>query len=166
MTRPSLKEIGEAGEELVALVYRNLGHAVEMSKDKFDQEKDMLISGIRAEVKAQTLFRKFPLNGSFYPAFTVDIETSYGKIYHNQLKKCREVEKLIFVGRSSAEDRVVRIYEAQPPESRVYYESVNAKDGRKVAGFLVSDMTLIREIKRKDIVEYFMDGWINYEKSF
>jgi hypothetical protein len=165
-SRPTLKEIGDAGEELISIVYRTLGCSVSLSKDKYDQEKDMLIDGIRAEVKTQTIFRFFPLNGRFYRAFTVDIETKYGKIFHNQLKKCREVEKLIFVGRSSQNDRVVRVYEAQPPESRVYYESVNAKDGRKVAGFLIDDMTLIREIKKEHVVEYFMDEWRSYAKSF
>ena len=166
LSRPTLKEIGEAGEELVSLVYRKLGCIVELSEDKYDQEKDMLINGIPAEVKTQTIFRYFPLNGVFYRAFTVDIETKYGKVFHNQLKKCCEVEKLIFVGRSSKNDRVVRIYEAQPPESRVYHISTNSKDGRKVAGFLIDDMTLIREIRKEHIVEYFMDEWRSYAKSF
>lgn len=162
---PTLKEIGNAGEEIVSLVYRKMGHNVVLSKDKFDPEKDMMIDSTPAEVKTQTIFRMFEVNGEFHPAFTVDIETGYGKVYHNQLNKCKTVEKLIFVARSSENKRVVEIYEAPPPADRKYHVSRNKRDNRLVAGFLISDMTLVSQIKEDTVVNYFMDNWRSNAKS-
>lgn len=163
---PTLEQIGRAGEELVYIIYRKMGHIVVMSKDKYDTKKDMTIDSILAEIKTQTIFRQFEVNGKFYPAFTVDIETGYGKVYHNQLNKCKAVEKLIFVARSSADMRYVDIYEAKPPAERKYYVSRNKKDNRLVAGFLISDMTLVSRIKEDTVVDFFMDNWRSNAKSF
>ena len=162
---PTSREIGEAGEKLVSLVYRNMGHNVVLSKDKYDGKKDMMIDSAAAEVKTQTIFRMFEVNGEFNPAFTVDIETGYGKIYHNQLNKCKNADKLIFVARSSKDKRVVDIYEAPPPSERKYHISRNKWDNRLVAGFLLSDMKLVSQIKEDKIVDYFMDNWRNNAKS-
>ena len=167
----SLQQIGKQGELLVGNFFKDLGCVVELSDNPYDMKKDLIVDGVFVEVKTQTIYRLFPLeNGMKVPAFTVDIETAYGKIYHNQLKKCMSVERLIFVARSTPNDKepAVIIYEAAPVESRKYYEHRNKKDGRLVAGFLISDMKEIGRItvnstvgnyRGRDIVEYFMDEW-------
>lgn len=160
MANKRIEEIGAAGEELTALVFKNMGHNVVLSENKYDQDKDMIIDDKETEVKTQTVFRLFSSDDIFRkPAFTIDIATDYGKIYHNQFEKCKKVERLIFVARSSLNDKVVRIYEAPAPENRKFYVTVNKHDKRKVAGILVSDMTLIKEIRNKKVVDYFMDNW-------
>jgi hypothetical protein len=171
MASPFLKNLGKQGELLVGNFFKDLGCVVKLSESSYDMKKDLIINGVFVEVKTQTIYRKFPLgNGVFVPAFTVDIETAYGKIYHNQLKKCMSVERLIFVARSTSADKepAVIIYEAAPVEYRKYYEHRNEKDGRLVAGFLISDMTEIARItvnskvgnhSGRDIVEFFMDEW-------
>lgn len=171
MASPFLKNMGKMGELIVSDFFKDLGCVVELSEDPYDMKKDLIINGMFVEVKTQTIYRNFPLaNGMKVPAFTVDIETAYGKIYHNQLKKCMTVERLIFVARSTLADKepAVIIYEAAPVESRKYYKHRNKKDGRLVAGFLISDMKEIGRItvnstvgnrNGRDIVEYFMDEW-------
>ena len=154
------EEIGAAGEELVALVYKKYGHDVLLNEDKYDDRKDMVIDKIFTEIKTQTIYRFFECDDGVYrPAFTVDIQGKCGKIYHNQLNKCKAVDKLIFVARSSRNDPVVRIYEAPDKENRNFRTHRNKKDGRLVAGILIEDMTLIREIRNTKIVEFFMDDW-------
>jgi hypothetical protein len=167
----SLQQIGEQGELLVANFFKSCGCCVELSGNKYDMKKDILVNNVCMEIKTQTIYRKFPLeDGREVPAFTVNTETAYGKIYHNQLKKCMSVERLIFVARSSRGDKnpCVIIYEAAPVGQRKYYEHRNKKNGRLVAGFLISEMTEIARIDAdsmvgkysgKDMVEFFMDEW-------
>lgn len=176
----SLQEIGRQGELLVANFFKSCGCIVQLSENKYDMKKDILVNNVCMEIKTQTIYRNFPLEGGRkVPAFTVDIETAYGKIYHNQLKKCMSVERLIFVARSSRDDEepCVIIYEAAPIGSRKYYEHRNKKDGRLVAGFLISEMTevvritadtMVGKYSGKDIIEYFMDEWRSkaHAKSF
>jgi hypothetical protein len=169
----SLQLIGKQGELLVANFFRSCGCIVQLSGDDYDMKKDILVNNVCMEIKTQTIYRNFPLaDGRKVPAFTVDIETAYGKIYHNQLKKCMTVERLIFVARSSRDDEepCVIIYEAASVGERKCYEHRNKKDGRLVAGFLISEMTEIARITAntmvgkysgKDIVEFFMDEWRN-----
>lgn len=171
MGKPTLQEIGEAGELLITSFFRGCGCVVVKSHNKYDMHKDILVNNVCMEIKTQTVYRRFPLpDGTKQPAFTVDIETAYGKIYHNQLKKCMSVERLIFVARSSRDDDdpCVIIYEAQPVGKRKYYEHRNEKDGRLVAGFLISEMTVIAKITKDTyihdisgeyIINYFMDEW-------
>lgn len=171
MASPFLQNLGKQGELLVGNFFKDLGCVVKLSDNPYDMKKDLIVDGIFVEVKTQTIYRLFPLgNGVKVPAFTVDIETAGGKIYHNQLKKCMTVERLIFVARSTPNDKepAVIIYEAAPVESRKYYEHRNKKDGRLVAGFLISDMKEIGRITANstvgkhsgdDVVEYFMDEW-------
>lgn len=169
MGKPTLQEIGEAGELLVANFFRECGCTVVKSHNKYDMHKDILVNNVCMEVKTQTIYRFFPLpDGTTQPAFTVDIETAYGKIYHNQLQKCMTVERLIFVARSTGRNRTVIIYEAAPVGKRKYYQHRNEKDGRLVAGFLISEMTeiaritedtYVRGVSGEYIVNYFMDDW-------
>ena len=169
MRRPTLKEIGKQGEYLILNYFKDKGCNAVLSSCDYDEEKDLVVDGVKVEMKTQTIYRMFPMpNGSRAPAFTVDIETAYGKKYRNQLNKCKNVERLIFVARPSKRDQVIRIYEAQPVEKRRYHVHRNAKDGRKVAGFMISDMTEIGTVTKdmtvagvpgEKIITYFMDDW-------
>ena len=153
-------QIGLDGERVVMAYYSQLGKKVEKSSDEYDSVKDMTIDGIKTEVKTQTLYRAFPsVGGVTQPAFTVDIATDVGKIYSNQLNKCMNVEKLIFVRRSSSNDPYVRIYEAPKLGKRMFSIIKNKKDGRYVAGFLLKDMDEIAAIDKPNIVKHFMDDY-------
>jgi hypothetical protein len=48
--------LGMTGERIVAHLLRKQGHIVEESLDPFDSEKDMLMDGLRIEVKTQVPF--------------------------------------------------------------------------------------------------------------
>jgi hypothetical protein len=48
--------LGMTGERIVAHLLRKQGHIVEESLDPFDTEKDMLMDGLRIEVKTQVPF--------------------------------------------------------------------------------------------------------------
>lgn len=153
-------DIGRDGEALVAAYYEQTGHVVVKSTDTFDPYKDMTIDGLPTEVKTQTLYRTFTSVGNtIQPAFTVDIAADTGKIYSNQLNKCMNVPKLVFVRRSSETDRTVRIYEAPELGKRKFSIVKNKYDGRYVAGFLLNDMIEIGVIDKKNIVEHFMDNY-------
>lgn len=153
-------DIGRAGEALVAAYYEQTGHTVIKSTDPFDPYKDMTIDGLATEVKTQTLYRNFTSIGNIVqPAFTVDIAADTGKIHSNQLNKCMNVARLIFVRKSSEKDRVVRIYEAPALGERNFSIIKNKYDGRYVAGFLLKDLKEIVAIDKKHIVEYFMDNY-------
>lgn len=153
-------DIGRSGEALVAAYYEQSGHVVVKSSDPYDPYKDMTIDGMSTEVKTQTLYRSFTSIGNvIQPAFTVDIAADSGKIYSNQLNKCMNVPKLVFVRRSSEQYHNVKIYEAPKLGERKFSIIKNKYDGRYVAGFMLSDMTEIAVIDKKHIVEHFMDNY-------
>lgn len=153
-------QLGRDGELLVAAYYKQTGHVVKKSKDEYDAVKDMTIDGMETEIKTQTLYRNFTSIGNVVqPAFTVDIAADNGKVYSNQLNKCMNVEKLIFVKRSSVEDLFVRIYEAPKLGERKFSVIKNKRDGRYVAGFLLKDMIEIAAIDKPHIVKHFMDEY-------
>ena len=153
-------QIGRDGELLVMAYYEQTGHVVKKSLDEYDAVKDMTIDGMETEVKTQTLYRAFTsIGNAIQPAFTVDIAADSGKVYSNQLNKCMNVEKLVFVRRSSFEDPFVRIYEAPKLGERKFSVNKNKHDGRYVAGFLLKDMTEIGVIDKPHIVKHFMDEY-------
>lgn len=153
-------QLGRDGELLVAAYYEQTGHAVKKSTDEYDSVKDMTIDGMETEVKTQTLYRSFTsIGNTIQPAFTVDIAADSGKIYSNQLNKCMNVEKLVFVRRSSFNDPFVRIYEAPKLGERKFSVIKNKNDGRYVAGFLLKDMKEIAAIDKPNIVKHFMDEY-------
>lgn len=160
------EKLGAAGEDLVAAYFQQLGCTVKRNEDKYDDVKDLLVDGRPVEVKTQTVYRKFPVLGGYSPAFTVDIAQDSNKIYRNQLNKCMNVDRLLFVARSSKNMRAVKIYEAPPLGSRKFSIIQNHRDKRFVAGFLIADMTEIASIEKPSIVDYFMDEWTQYAKSF
>lgn len=162
------RERGLLGEKFVSLYFEEMGCKVELSKNKYDDKKDMTIDGLSTEIKTQTVYRFCPLGkGRRGPAFTIDVENSFGKKYHNQLDKCKSVERLIFLGRPSKNkfgDLVspMRLYEAPVAEKRVFTKPFkNRIDGRVVVGVPIDQLELIDEFEDHDIVKHFMDNFVN-----
>jgi hypothetical protein len=129
---------GDLGEKLVARFYRNQGHDVEESLNLFDFEKDMTIDGETCEVKTQMPWIK---------------ENAFS-IREQQVKKCMNVDRLIFVETPSKfNDHRVHIYEF-PKETRKYRTKIT-KDNRKMALFEKKNAVLLTTIEDDSIIEQF-----------
>lgn len=151
-------EIGSLGEELVEQFFIKNSHVVVRSTNKFDEEKDLTVNGANVEVKTQSIYRGFPFPHGRKPAFTVPI-TSDTHLLRNQLSKCMNVERLIFVARSTLEDPVIKIYEAPPVGKRFFTIAQNSKDGRYTAGFDIDSLHKITEVHDSVFVNKLMDNW-------
>ena len=132
--------MGTAGEKLVCSFYRDLGCKVEESLSTYDSVKDMIVDGKTCEVKTQM------------PFYT---ENSF-TMKKNQLTKCRNVDKLIFVEAPSSKSDVIKIWEA-PKETRKFRTKAT-KDGRNMYLLDKGRMNLLHTIE--DIVI------VNEMKSF
>ena len=135
-----MNQLGMAGEKLVSSFFRSLGHTVEESLSTYDNVKDMIVDGKTCEVKTQM------------PFYT---ENSF-TMKKNQLTKCRNVDKLIFVEAPSSKSDVIKIWEA-PKETRKFRTRVT-KDGRNMYLLDKGRMNLLHTIE--DIVI------VNEMKSF
>jgi|TARA_R110002167_G_scaffold116672_6_gene292021 hypothetical protein len=135
-----MNQLGMAGEKLVSSFFRSLGHTVEESLSTYDSVKDMIVDGKTCEVKTQM------------PFYT---ENSF-TMKKNQLTKCRNVDKLIFVEAPSSKSDVIKIWEA-PKETRKFRTRVT-KDGRNMYLLDKGRMNLLHTIE--DIVI------VNEMKSF
>jgi hypothetical protein len=151
-------EVGLLGEQVVQDYFKRLGYSISTAGHKYDQEKDFLVNGVKTEVKTQSLYRSFCFPDRKGYAFTIPI-ASDTKIHRNQLSKCLNVERLIFVQKSSASDPRVRLYAAPPVGQRFFCVVQNTKDMRFVAGFPIESMKLIYTITKDDIVSKLMDNW-------
>jgi len=149
----SIKSLGDLGEEIVRQYFELQGVKVEMSQDPFDMVMDMLLDGLRTEVKFQTLYYKFqpdPRKPS-YEAFTVPITTNYGKAVSNQLDKCLNADRWIIVQNPRPGSKVVTLWEAPPPGQRRFKNIINKRDGRATAGFALSLFTKIVDIENDQL---------------
>lgn len=135
-----MNQLGMAGEKLVSSFFRSLGHTVEESLSTYDNVKDMIVDGKTCEVKTQM------------PFYT---ENSF-TMKKNQLTKCRNVDKLIFVEAPSSKSDVIKIWEA-PKETRKFRTKAT-KDGRNMYLLDKGRMNLLHTIE--DIVI------VNEMKSF
>lgn len=121
------EKLGKLGEDLVA----NLLGA-ELSEDKYDMFKDMTADGKLIEVKTQS---RHP-NG----CFTVNMK------HRNNLQKCVEVDRLIFVEYDATSD--IKVFECTDRE----YGITNTRptpfepNGRRMACWPISRMTLLATI--------------------
>lgn len=158
MSNLSNYEIGAIGEKIVHDFFLAHGHSVVKSLDKFDQEKDLVVNGVNVEVKTQTLYRGFQFPHGRKPAFTIPI-LGDTKLHRNQLSKCMNVERLIFVQRPTSSDPVIRLYEADHPGKRSFTITQNIKDGRYIAGFDVDILHKMVDIKDQAYVTQLMDNW-------
>jgi len=135
-----MNQLGMSGEKLVSSFFRSLGHTVEESLSTYDNVKDMIVDGKTCEVKTQM------------PFYT---ENSF-TMKKNQLTKCRNVDKLIFVEAPSSKSDVIKIWEA-PKETRKFRTKAT-KDGRNMYLLDKGRMNLLHTIE--DIVI------VNEMKSF
>jgi hypothetical protein len=102
------------------------------STDKYDSVKDHTDEdGTQVEIKTQS---RHP-----YGCFTVNTA------YKNQLKKCLEVDKLIFIEYSLSDTIIV--YECV---DRTYHTTITSK-GLRMACWPIEDMVIITKCKNKKL---------------
>jgi hypothetical protein len=129
---------GELGEKLVARYYRSLGFTVEESLNLNDSKKDMLVGNKTCEVKTQQVWHK---------------ENSFS-IRVNQLKKCNDVDILIFVETPSKYNQnTVRLHEM--PKDKRKVKTLTTSDGRTMHLFSKNNAILLKTITDEDIVKQF-----------
>lgn len=109
--------LGRAGETIIANYYRLHGQIVEASVDQYDSEKDMLIDGLRCEVKTQV------------PWITKNSFT----FKPNQLRKCLSADRVIFISVPNStkphwSDGKVFLIKS----SELKYTKSKTKDGREM----------------------------------
>ena len=137
-----MTQLGMAGEKLVSNFFRGLGHTVEESLSTYDRVKDMTVNGKTCEVKTQQPFH-------VEDAFTMK---------ENQLTKCKNVDRLIFVEAPEPKVNVIYIWEA-PKEYRKFRTRVT-RDGRNMYLLDKGNMILLTSINDKVLVNE-MKGFSN-----
>lgn len=129
---------GDLGEKLVARYYRSNGILVEESLNLNDSKKDMLVDNKTCEVKTQQAWHK---------------ENSFS-IRVNQLKKCTDVDILIFVETPSKYNQnTVRLYEMLKDKRKV--KTLTTSDGRTMHLFSKNNAILLETITDENIVKQF-----------
>lgn len=129
---------GDLGEKLVARYYRSNGILVEESLNLNDSKKDMLVDNKTCEVKTQQAWHK---------------ENSFS-IRVNQLKKCTDVDILIFVETPSKYNQnTVRLYEM--PKDKRKVKTLTTSDGRTMHLFSKNNAILLETITDENIVKQF-----------
>jgi aspartyl/asparaginyl-tRNA synthetase len=122
MTIDDMKvKTGTLGEKLVAKYFRDIGHKVDESLDLYDRIKDMTIDDELCEVKTQQRWHS---------------ENAFS-IGHNQLNKCKSVDRLIIVETPSKYKSKVTLYE-YPKDRRRFYKK-ETSDGRYMYLIKVSE---------------------------
>lgn len=130
---------GDLGERLVARYFRQLGFQVEESLDLFDRKKDMVIDHkYTCEVKTQQLWH-------LQKAFTVR---------ESQLKKCNEVDKLIFVETPSKYNKN-RVFLYEFVKDKRQTRSMKTRDGRLMYLYPISNAIILETIDDPLICEQF-----------
>ena len=129
---------GDLGEKLVARYYRSNGILVEESLNLNDSKKDMLVDNKTCEVKTQQAWHK---------------ENSFS-IRVNQLRKCTDVDILIFVETPSKYNQnTVRLYEM--PKEKRKVKTLTTSDGRTMYLFSKNNAILLETITDENIVKQF-----------
>ena len=123
-----MNQMGMAGEKVVSNYFRGLGHTVEESLSTYDRVKDMLVDGETCEVKTQQPFH-------VENAFTMK---------ENQLTKCKNVDKLIFVEVPAHYSNVINMWEA--PKDKRKFRTRTTRDGRNMYLLSMENMTLLTSI--------------------
>lgn len=99
--------LGAIGEGIVRRFFQAQGCQVQMSEDKFDAEKDMIVDGKTVEVKTLLPIYK-------YNSFCLPLQQS---------KKCESVDRLIFIEVPDLpEDEVVLLESIKDPETNRRYD--------------------------------------------
>ena len=127
-------KLGQLGENIVEKLLRSKGHEVETSISGFDDKKDMTVNGKGCEVKTQQLFM-------IKKAFTAP---------HSQMKKCMEVEHLVFVETPSPYNDQASVYYSQRAD-RQNLEVYTQRSGKKVLIFPKKDMKYMNTVTDQNI---------------
>ena len=150
-----IEKFGEIGEQFAADYFRSMDCNVIMSPDKYDMHKDMTVDGKTVEVKTENPFY-------IKRAITISKEAS------NQLKKCLNVDRLIFVIVPLKKDEIfskhilqddlwrwdgIEIREAPPVGERKYFYS-NTSTGKRVC-FPIEDSKLLKCITDEKTLKLF-----------
>lgn len=149
MSDRSIERLGRAGETIIANYCRKHGQLVEASVDQFDSEKDMVIDGLRCEVKTQV------------PWVTKNAFT----IRPKQLNKCKNADRVIFVSvpnskRPHWSDGKVFLIKSEDME----HKTVKTKDGREMI-LIPIDQPAMQELfdmseeDRKLLQQYSVSTW-------
>ena len=127
--------MGRLGEEALAAKYN-----FTLSDDKYDMEKDAIDeSGNRVEIKTQNR----------HPAgyFTVNLANV------NQLKKCVEVDRLLFLEYDNSD--TLKVWECPKNDKARRAKTIRTRDGRAMAGFPIDEMEMIEEMQDKELSRMF-----------
>lgn len=119
--------MGRLGEEALSAKY-----GFTLSDDKYDMEKDAMDEdGNQVEIKTQNR----------HPAgyFTVNLANV------NQLKKCVEVDRLLFLEYDNTD--ILKVWESPKNDKARRAKTIRTRDGRAMGGFPIDEMKLIDEIE-------------------
>lgn len=111
----SIEMMGRAGETIIVNYCTAAGQKVIVSEDQYDSQKDMIIDGLKVEVKTQVPYI-YKNAFSFKP---------------NQLRKCKNADRVIFISVPSKEKphhSDGKVYLIKSAEMK--YSSYKTKDGR------------------------------------
>tara|TARA_A100001388_G_scaffold105105_1_gene76849 strand:- start:4501 stop:4947 length:447 start_codon:yes stop_codon:yes gene_type:complete len=123
--------MGRLGEEALSAKY-----GFTLSDDKYDMEKDAIDeNGNRVEIKTQNR----------HPAgyFTVNLANV------NQLKKCVEVDRLLFLEYDNTD--ILKVWESPKTDEARRAKTIRTRDGRAMGGFPIDKMILIDELDDPDL---------------
>lgn len=123
------EKLGRLGEQLVV----NLLGAT-ANEDWYDQNGDATLNGETIETKTQSRH----VHGYF----------SINTAHKNQLRKCAEVDRLIFVEYDNTS--IIKVFEC-PKSARNNYIEYTTKDGRRMRGWYISEMTLLTAVKNPEL---------------
>lgn len=143
-------DLGYFGEKLVQHYFTNAGYEVQLSDDRFDENKDMLINGVPTEVKTGQRFEHFYLHGKQEPAFSISLKDKHGNPYYNQYMKCKTVQELIFVDISKTRNSII-IYKSPEPQNRNFIQYTR-KDGSICVLILISTLEKLFECNNTKII--------------
>jgi hypothetical protein len=111
----SIEMMGRAGETIIVNYCTAAGQKVTLSEDQYDSQKDMIIDGLKVEVKTQVPYI-YKNAFSFKP---------------NQLRKCKNADRVIFISVPSKEKphhSDGKVYLIKSAEMK--HSSYKTKDGR------------------------------------
>ena len=145
----NMEKLGKAGEFIISNACTKAGQKVILSEDQYDSKKDMIIDGLRVEVKTQVPF-------VYKNAFTFK---------PNQLKKCLSVDRVIFI--SVPNEKIAhhsdgKVYIIKPDEMK--YSKYRTKDGRDMI-LIPINQPAMKEIyvlspkQRKMLQQYSVSSW-------
>lgn len=145
----SMQNLGKAGEMIVANYFASLGQKIKISVDQFDSKKDMLVEEETIEVKTQVPF----------------VNKNSFTIKENQLKKCKTVNKVIFISVPNKHKPHFSEGKAFVIESdKMKFSEYVTKDGRKMILIPISqpemkELFVLSENDCKTLQKYSVSSW-------